>query len=628
AQQYFTESHTTCILRHSSFDVQLEAFPVLNIAPDNFDFDKDIYDYKARRFELELNGIYFNDWILKLTVAIEQSNCESFIVFQEHIPMFAHYFYNASIYSIWRSVRNRFIFAYTDELTIQSSDVENYVSGYIFHDQANILLVHAQFLNSSVFDIKTNRFVGEGRYFGTLPKPAEMVLLQRFDAKVGRIIWNSGSVMKNKLKNLQGREVVLCLFNYKPFMLLDYERKPTLYDRALNDSKAFAEGTEVRIMLEFCEKHNCTIQVDTTEKSEWGNIYSNVTGYGLMGMILDRRNDYGMGGLFIWLDAYRYMEMTTYVGRSGITCLVPAPHRVISWTLPMRPFQASLWLCVVSYLLLECIALAAARRWERNPTNCPRNSLQKSLQFGFVSVMKLFVNQSTKYATFSYALRTLLMANYIVDIILTTVYGGGLAAILTLPTLEEAADSRQRLYEHQLLWTGTSPAWISSVVDAQEEPVLQGIVEHYRVYDAEEIATMSRTKQMGFVAERMQFGHLGNVDILPEDALPRLKLMVDDLFFVFSVAYVPRLWPYLEDHTAFVLDWHSYGFDKYWEWKIAADYMNVRRQNRVAASQRPSLDIGPVELGIDNFIGLILIWCFGMICSLIAFLIEVCFQLG
>lgn len=157
------------------------------------------------------------------------------------------------------------------------------------------------------------------------------------------------------------------------------------------------------------------------------------------------------------------------------------------------------------------------------------------------------------------------------------------------------------------------------------QPVLLGLIEHFRVYDAEAIADRSRTEQMGFVAERMQFGHLANADMIPDDALSRLKLMVDDIYFLYTTAYVSRLWAHLDAHSRFVLAWHSSGFDKYWEWKIAAEYMNANRQNRMLASQMPKLDIGPVKLGIDNFIGLILLWCFGMTCSLLAFLGELWF---
>lgn len=162
-------------------------------------------------------------------------------------------------------------------------------------------------------------------------------------------------------------------------------------------------------------------------------------------------------------DAYRYVDMTNFLGRSGVTCLVPAPSRLISWTLLLRPFQAVLWLSVMFCLLLESVSLCITRRWELSSDSSQPQTWSSSLRFGVISTLKLFVSQGTSYVTHSYALRTVLVASYIIDIVLTTVYSGGLAAILTLPTLEEAADSRQRLFDHKLIWTGTSHVWITTI---------------------------------------------------------------------------------------------------------------------------------------------------------------------
>ncbi|KAH8322625.1 hypothetical protein KR059_001522, partial [Drosophila kikkawai] len=621
AQEYFLNSHSTCILWHSAFDFQLDSVESLPLMRwfTNVSNDQDVYDYNRKRNAFKRNGIpHTDDWILRLTVAIEQSQCENFLAFQEQIPDFARSFYHASIHSIWRSLRNRFIFVYTEELL---EDKENYFSEYIFQDQPNILLVTSQYLNSSSFEIKTNRFVGH-RNFHPSPGPIEFYLLNRYDALEKDVTWNNElkRIMSDKLRNLQGREVVIGVFDYKPFMLLDYDKQPKVYDRASDTKEAvYIDGTEVRLMLVFCELYNCTVQVDTSESADWGDVYPNATGYGLVGMVLDRRNDYGIGGMYLWYEAYQYMDMTHFLGRSGVTCLVPAPSRLISWTLLLRPFQALLWMCVMLCLLLESLALCVTRRWEHSSDASLPHTWMGSLRFGCISTLKLFVNQSTSYVTRSYALRTVLVASYMIDIILTTVYSGGLAAILTLPTMEEAADSRQRLFDHKLIWTGTSQAWITTIDEGSADPVLLGLMEHYRVFEAALISAFSHSEQMGFVVERMQFGHLGNTELIANDALERLKLMVDDIYFAFTVAFVPRLWPHLNAYNDFILAWHSSGLDKFWEWKIAADYMNAHRQNRIVASQKPILDIGPVKLGIDNFIGLILLWCFGMICSLLTF---------
>ncbi|XP_030371974.1 uncharacterized protein LOC115622217 [Scaptodrosophila lebanonensis] len=628
-QRYFADSLTTCILWNSKFELQLDSatstlLPVLVIEPQALTFHADIYDYETKRAEFDSRYISYNDWILKLTVAIEQAHCEAFIAFQDHIPEFAKYFYNASIFSAWRSTRNRFIFAYTDEL-LGGVDPNSYFGGYIFHDQANILIVHAQFLNASVFGIKTNRFVG-ARNFDDMPEPPTFYELQRFDAVRHQILSGDNEdalflVNQNKLANLQGREVVIGVFDYKPFMLLNYDNKPRLFDRAIKKpfDEVFVDGTDFRLMLNFCELHNCSMQVDTTD-GDWGDVYGNATGYGLVGMVLSRRNDYAIGGMPLWYEAYQSMDITHFLGRSGVTCLVPAPRRLINWDLPMRPFQASLWVCVLFCLLLECVALCLTRRLEYLEAPATAYSWRQSVQFSYVSALKLFVNQSTSYVTSSYSLRTVLLASYMIDIILTTVYSGGLASILTLPAMEEAADSRRRLFEHKLTWAGTSQVWISTIDINGADPELLGLMQHYRVLDAAHIDAYSRTEQMAFVVERLQFGHLGNAELIPDQALSRLKLMVDDIYFSYTVAIVPRLWAHLEAYNDFILAWHSSGLDKFWEWKIAADYMNNNRQNRIVASQKLNVDVkGPIKLGIDNFIGLIMLWCFGMTWSLLVF---------
>ncbi|KAH8262540.1 hypothetical protein KR026_010626 [Drosophila bipectinata] len=625
--QHFTNSHTTCILWHSDFDFHLEdvePIPVIIINLkkwSNYSDGYDTYNWNQKRREFDTNGISYNDWTLRLTVAIEHSHCETFIAFQEQIPEFAEFFYHSSIYSIWRSQRNRFIFVCTEELCTKKQ--ENFLSQYIFYDQPHIYLVTSTFANSSVVDIKINRFVGK-RNFEVNPPPVEFDLIQRYDAQLQEITWENGrnNDVSQKLRNLQGREIIIGIFDYKPFMVMDREREPTVYDRATNKEDIFIDGTDVKLMLIFCELHNCTVQVDTSEPSDWGYIYTNATGIGLVGMILDRQNDYGIGGMYLWYEAYQFMDITHFLGRSGVTCLVPSPHRLISWTLLLRPFQTALWMGVMLCLLLECLALCITRRWESSSVP-GSHTWFGSLIFGCISTLKLFVNQSTSYVTSSYSLRTVLMASYMIDIILTTVYSGGLAAILTLPTMEEAADSRQRLFDHKLIWTGTSQVWITTIDEGSADPVLLGLMEHYRVFDAEKISDFSQSEQMGFVVERMQFGHLGNTELIPNRALERLKLMEDDIYFAFTVAFVPRLWAHLEAYNDFILAWHSSGMDKFWEWKIAADYMSAQRQNRIVASQKLTLDIGPIKLGIDNFIGLILLWCFGMICSLLTFAGEI-----
>lgn len=125
--------------------------------------------------------------------------------------------------------------------------------------------------------------------------------------------------------------------------------------------------------------------------------------------------------------------MTVYLGRSGVTCLVPAAVSLASWDLPLRPFEWSLWLAVMVGLCLEIITLSVVRKFEHSLLSLA-NTWWPCVEFGYATTFKLLINQSSSDLVKSHTVRTFLFACYMFDIILTSVYGGGLSAVLTLPT--------------------------------------------------------------------------------------------------------------------------------------------------------------------------------------------------
>lgn len=71
------DSHLTCILWHSSFNVRLETqLPVLIMEPESWQNMEKNEDYEKKRMELDSLNIAYNEWILRLTSAIDQAHCE------------------------------------------------------------------------------------------------------------------------------------------------------------------------------------------------------------------------------------------------------------------------------------------------------------------------------------------------------------------------------------------------------------------------------------------------------------------------------------------------------------------------------------------------------------------------
>lgn len=156
---------------------------------------------------------------------------------------------------------------------------------------------------------------------------------------------------------------------------------------------------------------------------------------------------------------------------------------------------------------------------------------------------------------------------------------------------------------------------------------------------------MAELGKMGFTVERLPFGtrrfiqsnqelnvliillitgHFAIGDYLTGSVLEQMVIMQEDLYFQYTVAFVPRLWPLLERFNDLVYRWHSSGFDKYWEYRVVTDNLNIQIQQQVESTMTGSVQdgIGPVTLGMSNFAGILLVWMLGVTVALITFAVE------
>ncbi|KAI8037670.1 hypothetical protein M5D96_009475 [Drosophila gunungcola] len=109
-----------------------------------------------------------------------------------------------------------------------------------------------------------------------------------------------------------------------------------------------------------------------------------------------------------------------------------------------------------------------------------------------------------------------------------------------------------------------------------------------------------------------QASHFAIGNYLVPQAIDQLVIMQDDIYFQYTVAFVPRLWPLLEQFNTLIYNWHSSGLDKYWEYRIIADNLNLKTQQQVEETMSGRKeDIGPVMLGMSNFAGFLILWILG-----------------
>lgn len=96
------------------------------------------------------------------------------------------------------------------------------------------------------------------------------------------------------------------------------------------------------------------ISVDDTE---WGIIYDNKTGNGIIGAVVERRADIGVGALYVWYHESLFLALSRPISRTGITCIVLKPKLVSGWFIAVSPFSSWLWLAVFMSAIIGIISL-------------------------------------------------------------------------------------------------------------------------------------------------------------------------------------------------------------------------------------------------------------------------------
>lgn len=164
------------------------------------------------------------------------------------------------------------------------------------------------------------------------------------------------NIFPPKLANVEGREIILAIFNYMPYVLWkEVDEIQSNAHEKVNGTPLLIDGTENWIFLEFCKKINCSLTISLDEAGEWGEIRDNWTGNGIIGAVAEKRADIGVGALYSWFHESLFLSLSKPISRTGVTCITPKPHLIDPITTPIIPFTSTLWLAVVLCLIINSI---------------------------------------------------------------------------------------------------------------------------------------------------------------------------------------------------------------------------------------------------------------------------------
>ncbi|KAL5273556.1 hypothetical protein ACFFRR_000351 [Megaselia abdita] len=243
-----------------------------------------------------------------------------------------------------------------------------------------------------------------------------------------------------------------------------------------------------------------------------------------------------------------------------------------------------------------------------------------------MSSFKIYCSQNIVEKLVSTPKRIVLFSCFVVDIIITCAYGGGLATVLTLPSFSDVADTLTKIVDYGLDWGAVSDAWIYSVANS-EDTTIKNLLKLYHLYSFDEISNLTSQGKVGVIFEKLTFGLLSTPEFITPDSAKLYTVSLEEIYFELCVAFVSKSWVHTKNFNKFISMVQESGLPKIWEWEMGVKYMDDTVQNTLKFSMhlKNMRKDEPVPLGMCNFSGIILIWILGAALSFLVFMSEMYF---
>lgn len=246
---------------------------------------------------------------VRLHESLAKTFCERFVVIGNIILPFLEAFITAAIEVVWRSTGNMMILVADDF-------GEQVLSHRIVKELPDILFFKVK--KPCLFEAYTTKY--QSLYS---KEPEELYLLDTFN---GTGFEGGVNLFPNKKENFQGRSIRLGVFDNPPFNTFYKDSTGSIMiNKSGRMEKYFLEGIESNILMSYCKRYNCSIEIIECGYGEWGDIYSNLSGEGQLGLLIERKVDIVLNSMYMWQNVFAVCGMSRTMSRSGITFLVPAP---------------------------------------------------------------------------------------------------------------------------------------------------------------------------------------------------------------------------------------------------------------------------------------------------------------
>ncbi|XP_045446411.1 probable glutamate receptor [Melitaea cinxia] len=533
-----------------------------------------------------------------LMLNASEMGCSDYIVQLEEPKIFMTAFEKViHMGNVRRSDRKIIILPKINENVVNTNDKEKLLNILSMEETgfvANVLLIVPSDENSEckTYDLITHKFVGPGN------DSKEPLYLDKWNSCRSKFHKNV-NLFPHDMSNLYGKVVKVAAFTYTPYVLLDLDT---------NIVPQGHDGIEMRIVEEFCRWVNCTIKVVREDEHQWGEIFNNRTGVGVIGHVFEDRAEIGITALYSWYEEYVALDFSTPILRTAITCLVPTPRLLASWEMPLLPFTPYMWIGIILTIIYASLALILAK-------GCVVDGV-------FLTTFGIMVTQSQSESGFSsWRTRSVVGWILITGLVLNNAYGGGLASTFTLPKYEPSIDTIQDLVDRELTWSGTHDAWIFSLKPSHE-PLIRSLVSLFRTYPADELKRRSFTRNIGLAIEKLPADNFAIGDYITKEATLNMMIMVEEFYVEQAVVMLRKSSVYTHKISNLIGRLQESGLLLAWETQVTLAYLDYEVQLNVRLS-RSKRDVETFEpLAMRHVQGIFIFYAIGITLSLFSFLME------
>ncbi|XP_062557000.1 uncharacterized protein LOC134221842 [Armigeres subalbatus] len=392
---------------------------------------------------------------------------------------------------------------------------------------ANLLLVVP---NGADYELITHRYVGN------VPESLKWMLLDTYDHGT-ESFKQRANLFPDKMSDLMGRTMKVATFFLLPWSMM----RPT--DEGIvkyMNQKYTIDGLDGYILVQFCLWYNCTWELYWDQENQYGQVFANRTGNGMIGALVERKVDFAIGAVGGWYQLFQYFSFSNPVQWIGITCLAPRPGFIEYWRIVYMIFAGSVWAILISTLILISLL-----QYLTPPPDIPASHSQRSFSWILMNLLCAFLLLPSELRRYRVSDVILSTALSIFTLTVAYVYIGEIHSILAIPVYEPPIDTIYDLAVSGIPWNAPHEAWMYALVGT-ENPNVQKVLTTFHVPPIERIPLIANQGKEAIIMALLNYGHSMVGTWFNKKNIENYRLMTELLYFEYDTGYATKTWPLLD----------------------------------------------------------------------------------